>query len=887
MNSLPLLRRLVEQRQFELLHEVCSSSALQAPAEHVLLALACAHFGDAQAARQALSVLDVSALDLDARVDLAAVHVLLGDTDAAQALLSAARTDAPKNPLLLARLAACHLQRQEPETARHLYEQSLALQPRILVFEHLLNLYLQSGELARAEHILAEAEAFWAHEQANWPDAQAAWHSQQLRGLRLDLWLAQDAFAAADAWLDEQQAVLAEEDWCKLVGSYALRLAERGRHAQAEDVLRRGLRHCPTQQGLLQQLAQLANLQGRTLQAVALLRRALRLSSQGQEPTLALRLKLVSMVTQSHSALAREMAQKAIDEAQELQPSTDVGPAQIAHWLAQAQVALAGVEAQEQQYAEAEARYREALDAHPQLLIALQGLGQLYMQLGRIDEAIALFEQVQALDPVRGHAALINARRFPDDDTTLQRLEALARVPSLEGPVQPSLLLQLAAAWEKRKDCAKAFALADEANSASRTLLRYDPAAHRQRCARIRHAFTRELYEHRPGLGNPSTLPVFVLGMPRSGTTLVEQILAGHSQIHGAGELGLIPGVIAGLERWERHVGSGRHYPDCVDDLSATVVAGITGNVLKELQEYAPEALHVVDKLPHNFENIGLIKLLFPNARIISVRRDPRDIAISNYFTDYAAKHGGMGFAYDLGWIGEQLADHNLLMHHWQQLFPGEILEVNYEDVVADAEGQARRMLDYIGVPWEPQVLNFNELERPVKTASVWQVRQPIYTTSTAKWVRYREHLAPLIRGTNAKITWQPITDMVTLPEPGLLDSGVALYREDRLDEAEYRFQQLRHHLPEHAAANFMVGLIYVRKGHLPDGIALMETALKRCPWNKNWRNDLARAYRMAGRPEQAAALQLDAASSPINPMDPMDAIDPSFDVVPTGAPTW
>lgn len=855
MNSLLLLRRLVEQRQFELLHETCSPSAVQHPAEHVLWALACAHLGDAQAARQALSVLDVSALDLDARVDLAAVHLLLGDTDVAQALLTAARAEAPEHSLLLARLAACHVQRQEPAAARQLYEQSLALQPRILVFEHLLHLYLQSADLVRTEHTWAQAQAFWAGEQVHWPEAQAAWHTQQLRGLRLELWLAAEGFAAADAWLDAQQAVLEEDPWCDLLGGYALRLAERGRHAQAEDALRRGLRHYPEQLGLLQQLAQLATLQGRTPQAVALLRRALRFANQGQKPTLALRVKLASMATQNYPALAREMAQQAIEEAQALQPSKDVSPVQIAHGLAQAQVALAGVEAHEQQYVEAEARYREVLDAHPQLLIALQGLGQLYMQLGRIDDAIALFEQVKALDPVRGHAALINARRFPDDDTTLQRLEALARVPSLEGPVQPGLLLQLAAAWEKRKDYTKAFALADEANSASRTLLNYDPVAHRQRCARIRHAFSRDLYAHRPDLGNSSTLPVFVLGMPRSGTTLIEQILAGHSQIHGAGELGVIPSVIAGLERWELRVGSGRHYPDCVDDLSAKVVAGISENVLKELQEYAPEARHVVDKLPHNFENIGLIKLLFPQARIISVRRDPRDIAISNFFTDYAAKHGGMGFAYDLTWIGEQLADHNLLMHHWNQLFPGDILEVRYEDVLADPEREARRMLEYVGVAWEPQVLNFNELQRPVKTASVWQVRQPLYTTSMAKWARYEAYLAPLIRGTNARIEWQPISDMVSLSVPGLLETGVAFYREEKLDDAEYRFKQLLHHLPEHAAATFMVGLIYVRKGHLSEGIALMLKAHKQCPWNAQWRDDLARAYKLAGEPEKAALL--------------------------------
>jgi tetratricopeptide (TPR) repeat protein len=249
---------------------------------------------------------------------------------------------------------------------------------------------------------------------------------------------------------------------------------------------------------------------------------------------------------------------------------------------------------------------------------------------------------------------------------------------------------------------------------------------------------------------------------------------------------------------------------------------------------------------------VGLIKFLFPNAKIISVRRDPRDIAISNYFTSYQARHGGMGFAYDLGWIGEQLADHNLLMHHWNQIFPGEILEVNYEDVVDDLEGSARRMLEYIGVAWEPQVLDFNKVERAVKTASVWQVRQPIYKTSKAKWERYRDHLEPLIRGTNARIEHDPF-EMITLPHPGFLAEGVAHYNKGELDEAELSFKKMLHHNPDHAACNYMVGLVYLSKNYIAEGIEFLEKALEIAPWQREWRENLLRAYEMAGATERVA----------------------------------
>lgn len=837
MSPLPLLRRWAEQQEFTTLRDACLAGGGSA-AELVLLALAQAHLGDADAARQRIAALDPAALDLQARVDLAAVHLALNDLDSAAALLQAALPDAGEHGLLLARLGWCRMQQGQPEQALALYQRSAAAEPRLPVLLNLLRLQLLADTPAPAQHSLDQACALWARQQADATPARRQQVQQQLHGLQLDIWLASDQQARAEAWLAEQRMQLVEDDWCLLVAGCSQRLAALDRHAQAEDLLRDALQNVPDHIALCTQAAELALVQGRVQQAAALLRRAVRLATERGHDTLPLWVRLSAACLQHNDKAAREAAEQALLLAEPPHP--------------QAQLAMAAVEAQEQQLAQAEARYLALLAQQPDLVPALHGLGQLLMQQGRFDEAVLRFEQLRQQDPAKGLADLINARQFPQDAATLERLEQAARTPGIEGRVRSGLLFQLAAAWEQRKDFDKAFALADEANAASRQHLRYDPVAHRQRCARIRHAFSRELYQHRSG-GLQSTVPVFVLGMPRSGTTLVEQLLAGHSQIHGAGELGLIPRVIATLERWERRTGSGRRYPDCVDDLSPQVLAGIAGQVLQELQAFAPNALHVVDKLPHNFENIGLIKLLFPRARIISVRRDPRDIALSNYFTDYSAKHGGMGFAYDLEWIGEQLADHNLLMHYWQQLFPGEIFEVRYEDVVADTEAAARRLLAHIGVGWEPQVLRFNELQRPVKTASVWQVRQPIYTSSTARWLRYADHLAPLIRGTNRKIGWQPITDMLTLPEPGLLERGVALYRDEQLDAAERCFKQLLQHVPGHAAATFMVGLIDVRKGWLHEGIAQMEQALQRCPWNTDWRNDLARARALAGLPAPAA----------------------------------
>ncbi|MFT6916931.1 MAG: tetratricopeptide (TPR) repeat protein [Motiliproteus sp.] len=865
---LNVLRQLVDQQQFDSLQAAAQQYSLESGDPQVLplWALAHAHLGERDQAQKRVAEAQarMPELDQDARVDLAAVYCLLGRMDESVTLLLAVLDAQPEHALALARLAWCRMQQGQPADACALYQRSAALAPhRLPVWMAVARLQLVAADYGAAQQALDSAISRFEATLADLPEGVVNEFTAQLRGLQLEIWVASQALAQAEQWLDERRETLSEEQWCALVLGYSTLLAGRECHAESEEALRKGLKHYPKNLELISQLAELAQLQGRTMQAVQLLRRSIRLVSalddSQQARQVGLWVRLSNACLQQQEEQARKAADKAVELAASLQESETLPAPMIRHLGLQAKNALAQVESQAQNFDLAEALFRAVLEEAPHFVPALQGLGQMQMQRGRIDEAIALFETIKKIDPAKGYSSLINARRFPEDDETLEKIERAARQPSLEGSVRSGLLLQLAAAWEKRKDYDQAFALAVEANDASKKRLGYDPKVHRNQCARTRHAFSQPLYEHRRECGVDSSLPVFVLGMPRSGTTLVEQILAGHSQIFGAGELGVIPSRIAGLNRWERHTGSGRKYPDCIDDLNPKVTEGIANGILDELRELAesdnPGSLHVVDKLPHNFENIGFIKFLFPNARIISVRRDPRDIALSNYFTDYQAKHGGMGFAYDLGWIGEQLADHNLMMHHWDQLFPGEILEVNYEDVVEDLEGSARRMLDYIGVDWEPRVLAFNELDRPVKTASVWQVRQPVYKTSTAKWRRYQDHLAPLTQGTNAKIRPDPVTDMLTLPKAGFMTDGVALFRDDDLDGAERCFKKMLHHNPGHAACNYMLGLVYCRKNRVIDAVALLEQAHQQCPWQKEWRDNLIQAYEMTGDTDKAEAL--------------------------------
>lgn len=857
---LSILRQLGDQLQYETLKHNAEQYLLESGDVQALplKILAQLHLGERAAAMASLEQLTpvLSQLDSDAQADMAAVYCLMWRIEDAIALLMPVLAATPDHSLAQARLAWCLMHKGEFNEARDLYRQSAAQMPdRLPVWAALIRLYIEAHDYVDAQAALDMAIDRLDVLHTDLPEAAVAQFTAQFRGLQLEVWVAGGALATAEEWLSERQAQLDEDAWAALVSAYAVTLGAHHQHAVAEDALREGLKHYPENMTLVSQLAELAQLQGRTQQAVQLLRRLIVLAKKQEKPEAIYWIRLSGACLIHATPQARKAAEKATTLVEEMTESDETPDAMIKQLALQAKNAVAQLESQEQHFDVAEKLFNEILAENAYFVPALQGLGQQQMQRGNIDDAVAMFERIKEIDPAKGYSSLINARRFPDDDETLKRMEKAARQPSMEGQVRAGLLLQLASAWEKRKDYDKAFALATEANDASKHLLEYDTQAHRQRCARIRYAFGKPLFEHRKGYGDASSLPVFVLGMPRSGTTLVEQILAGHSKIFGAGELGIVSAAMQGLSRWERHTGSGRQFPDCVDDVSPELAAKMAKNVLKELQEYDPKAKHVVDKMPHNFENIGFIKFLFPNARIISVRRDPRDIAISNYFTDYQAKHGGMGFAYDLNWIGQQLADHNLMMHHWNAVFPGEILEVNYEDVVEDTEGMARKMLDYIGVEWEPKVLAFNELDRTVKTASVWQVRQPIYKTSKAKWMRYESHLAPLIAGTNKAIEWETI-EMISLPEPAMLTTGVALFKAKKLDEAEYEFGKLLHHIPNHAAANFMLGLVYIEKGHVEDAIALMEKGHEVCPWNKEWRADLIQAYTINGDDDKVAAMK-------------------------------
>jgi hypothetical protein len=236
------------------------------------------------------------------------------------------------------------------------------------------------------------------------------------------------------------------------------------------------------------------------------------------------------------------------------------------------------------------------------------------------------------------------------------------------------------------------------------------------------------------GLGDPSSVPVFIVGMPRSGTTLIEQILASHPRVFGAGELMNLTRTVATLSRRAPFLGA-------ILAMGAPELRELGAHYVTEVRQLAPEADRIIDKMPANFRLVGLIHLALPNARIIHARRDPLDTCFSCFSQLFS---GDQPFSYDLAELGRYYSAYEMLMQHWRRVLPrGVMLEVNYEDVIGDLEGEARRIVSHCGLEWDDACLSFHQTERPVR--STFQVRQPIYRNSVGRWRLYERHLGPLI----------------------------------------------------------------------------------------------------------------------------------------------
>jgi tetratricopeptide (TPR) repeat protein len=361
------------------------------------------------------------------------------------------------------------------------------------------------------------------------------------------------------------------------------------------------------------------------------------------------------------------------------------------------------------------------------------------MKVGRMDEAAAILRANIAKDPssVHSYFALAQTQKFSIEPAELGALLALLDQPGLNSGNRANIhntagkILNDLGRYDEAIDHIKAGKSADER--------KYDISEVRNRVDTLIAAFTPELLKAKAGLGDPSEVPVFIVGMPRSGTSLTEQICASHSGVFGAGELVKMAGVVRSAGYTQTPNGKIQKHPQ---SLTSAEAKSLAGRYLDFIRNLSPDALRIIDKLPHNFLNIGMIALLLPNARIIHCRRDPIDNCVSIFLQAFNETHA---YAADMSNLGLYYREYDRLMRHWNKLLPGRIHECSYEAVIADQESESRRLIDFLGLPWEDACLRYYEADRTVMTASLWQVRQPIYQSSVKRWKKYENKIQPLI----------------------------------------------------------------------------------------------------------------------------------------------
>jgi tetratricopeptide (TPR) repeat protein len=396
---------------------------------------------------------------------------------------------------------------------------------------------------------------------------------------------------------------------------------------------------------------------------------------------------------------------------------------------------------------EAIAHYEKTLAVNPSQAEAHNIIASAHHVLGHSEEACRAYQRAVQLAPQRGalHLNLASLKPFTVGDSRLAALENFAAdITKLGAEDRIAVHFALGKAYEDLKLPDQSFQHLIEGNALKRRQMTYDEAATLRTFERIQQVFTDALMHQKDGGGDLSAVPVFVLGMPRSGTTLVEQILASHSRVFGAGEREDFRQAALSLKGAD-----GAAYPEVISTLTDQELRQLGSHYVDQIRAAAPAAERIVDKMPLNFVFIGLIHLALPKARIVHVRRDPVDTCFSCFSLLFA---GNQPYTYDLGELGRYYGAYAALMEHWRNLLPqGAMIDVRYEDVVDDLEGNARRIIAHCGLEWEDRCLAFHQTRRPVLTASSVQVRQPIYRNSVGRWRPYAHLLRPLLQALNVE----------------------------------------------------------------------------------------------------------------------------------------
>jgi tetratricopeptide (TPR) repeat protein len=419
--------------------------------------------------------------------------------------------------------------------------------------------------------------------------------------------------------------------------------------------------------------------------------------------------------------------------------------------MAEAYTLLGEIYLLSEHYTEAENAFHNALELEPGTLGAYLGLGQVQAELGQLDAACVSFEHVIAADPnnIMPHIFLARVRDLSHDDPSLKRMEAeIENIGKLVPQKAMPLHFALGKTYDGLQEYDKAFAHFVDGCKIKRSQIQSDLDSLDKVFSEIKIYFSRENIERLRGAGDSSDIPMFILGMPRSGTTLVETIIASHPEVYGAGELEDLLNIAEQPNPDAEPLG----YPSSLSTITQEDLTSMGARYVESVRAKSDSVSHITDKNPFNFLALGLIHLILPNAKIIHVKRNPLDTCLSGFMQLFNGNT--QAYSYDLIELGGYYTNYIRLMEHWRIVLPeGAFYELQYEELVADKENQIRRLIDYCGLEWNDACLESHKSSRSVKTASITQVRQPIYASSVERWRHYEKHLQPLVNALGSEVT--------------------------------------------------------------------------------------------------------------------------------------
>ncbi len=386
--------------------------------------------------------------------------------------------------------------------------------------------------------------------------------------------------------------------------------------------------------------------------------------------------------------------------------------------------------------------YDALLEQYPNTPITHLVRGHALKTVGRQDAAIESYRTAYKVKPDFGDAfwSLANLKTYRFTDDEIKQMQACERDPGTQLEDHFHLCFALGKAFEDLAEFDSSFTYYERGNALKKAQLQYDPDKMQKEFETQKAVLSKEFFEQTSHSGASSPAPIFIVGLPRAGSTLLEQILASHSMVDGTLELPNIPALVHRLNGRQR-ISDDPRYPDVLNELDHEQLTKFGESYIESTEVYRSGAARFTDKMPNNFRHIGLIHLILPNAKIIDARRDPMACCFSGFKQLFAQ---GQEFTYGLEDIGRYYQGYVELMHHWDEVLPGKVLRVQYEDVITDLETQIRKILEFCELPFEDACIEYYKTERSVRTASSEQVRQPIYDEGVEHWRNYEGFLAPL-----------------------------------------------------------------------------------------------------------------------------------------------